>query len=64
MKIIRMSTVSAVISLGMRSTFISPQEKMELHEHYVLVNDKVIVPLHRVVELVVEPESKPVAKVK
>lgn len=58
MKIIRMSTNSAVISLGMRSTFHAPQEKMELHEHFVLVNDKVIVPLHRVVEIVVEEEPK------
>jgi hypothetical protein len=56
MKVLKILTNSAILALGMRTTMLHPKDKMELRDGFVLVNDTVIVPIHRINEMVVEKE--------
>ena len=62
MKVLKLLTTGAVQSSGMRSTFVAPKDKMEIHPQFVLLNDEVIIPWHRIVEVLVEQKPKEAPK--
>lgn len=54
MKVIKALTNSAVLALGMRTTIAAPRDVIEFCGTHLLVNGTVVVPMHRVTEMVVE----------
>lgn len=60
MKIIKVNLVASSMGIkGSPSTLSHPTHKMEFHGTHLLVNDTVIVPIHRVVDITIEAEPKP-----